>query len=110
MSILITNIKELVQIETEPVLMVNGKDMSRLETIQDAFLFIKNGKIERFGKMPELQKNQLLNEKKNFSIQFFFASLSFDGLSITEHSAGVNDRATNADIMTDTAMVIANCW
>jgi hypothetical protein len=26
------------------------------------------------------------------------------------HNAGVNDKATKAEIITDTAMVMANCW
>src|SRR5258708_3944650 len=56
-----------------------------------------------------LPKN-LLKEAKNFSNIFFFASGSFGCLSKREHKAGVRDKATNADIITDTAIVIANCW
>ena len=36
--------------------------------------------------------------------------ITFNGRIIKVHNAGVNDNATNAEIKTDTAMVIANCW
>ncbi len=48
-------------------------------------------------------KNELNQRKmKNFSLSFF-------GLSISAHIAGVRVSATNPEITTDVAMVIANC-
>ena len=43
MNILIKNIKSLVQVEQMPVKWVAGKNMSKLSTIEDAWLYIKNG-------------------------------------------------------------------
>src|SRR5436190_16620017 len=51
-----------------------------------------------------------LNAAKNFSKKFLFAAGSFEGFSINVHKAGVSDNATNADITTEAAMVMANCW
>lgn len=53
-DILITNIKELVQVEHEPKKWVAGTDMDHLETVTNAFLFISKGLIASFGKMDEL--------------------------------------------------------
>lgn len=53
-SILIKNIKELVQIEHQPKKWVAGMDMGNIETIKDAFLFISDGLIAAFGKMEAL--------------------------------------------------------
>lgn len=54
MSILIKNIKELVQLEHEPRKWVAGADMAKLETIRDAYLLIKDDIIADFGAMNEL--------------------------------------------------------
>jgi imidazolonepropionase len=59
MSILITNIKKLVQVETKLVHFRAGKQMSELNNIENAFLFIKNGKIADFGKMTNLEPQTL---------------------------------------------------
>ena len=48
MSILIKNIKKLVQVEQKPQLKVCGKDMAKVGVIENAFLFIKDNKIEEF--------------------------------------------------------------
>jgi imidazolonepropionase len=58
MSILITNIKKLVA-EEKPVLKKCGKEMSHLPVIDDAFLFIKDGRIEKYGRMDVLKANIL---------------------------------------------------
>src|ERR1700761_4800779 len=55
------------------------------------------------------RSNQPLNAAKALSSQFFFLCSSC-GFSISVHNAGVNDNATNADINTDIAIVMANCW
>ncbi len=58
MKILIKNIKDLVQVEENPKLLVKGKEMANLTTIQDAFLLIDGKYIEDFGKMSELDYAQ----------------------------------------------------
>ncbi|MFA5475747.1 MAG: imidazolonepropionase [Bacteroidales bacterium] len=61
MNILIKNIKTLVQIDNSLRSKASGKEMSELETIDDAFIYLSDGKIDKFGKMidllqlPELQ-------------------------------------------------------
>jgi imidazolonepropionase len=54
MPILIKNIRELVQVEDQPRQWVAGKEMSKLETISDAYLIIEEDKIASFGKMKDL--------------------------------------------------------
>jgi imidazolonepropionase len=52
MSILVFNIKELVQVEESPQPMVAGAAMSKLQTIQNAWLLIEGDRIRDFGAMP----------------------------------------------------------
>lgn len=47
--LLITNIKKLAGIETDNLLFKAGKAMSELQTIDNAFLLIEDGKIKSFG-------------------------------------------------------------
>ncbi len=54
MGLLIRNIKVLIQVEEEPKLRVCGKDMSVINTITDAYLYIEGGKISDFGKMIDI--------------------------------------------------------
>ena len=55
MRTLITNIKELVQVEAgQPVARRQGKEMAQLQTIKDAYLLIEDDKIKAFGPMAEL--------------------------------------------------------
>ncbi|MEI6748943.1 MAG: imidazolonepropionase [Bacteroidales bacterium] len=54
MKILIRNIKELVQVEYQPVLMRSGKEMATLYSVKNAFLMIDKGKIVDFGSMDDL--------------------------------------------------------
>ncbi|SDB93258.1 imidazolonepropionase [Williamwhitmania taraxaci] len=58
MRLLIFNIKKLVQVEEEPRLLVAGKDMATLNTIDNAYLIIKGDVIEDFGPMERLEKPQ----------------------------------------------------
>jgi hypothetical protein len=54
MKILIKNIKELILAETDKkktCLKVCGAEMSKLNTIRNAYLFIDGSKIFDFGKM-----------------------------------------------------------
>ncbi len=54
MGLLISNIKGLVQTEDFPRPKVSGKEMSKLDTIPEAFLFAENGLIASFGPMAEI--------------------------------------------------------
>lgn len=56
MSILIINIKKLVQVEENPRIWVAGAEMSKLGTIDNAYLYINKGIIESFGKMSEISQ------------------------------------------------------
>lgn len=51
MTLLINNIKSLIQVEDHPRKWVAGKDMSRLNTLENSWLLINNGVIKDFGKM-----------------------------------------------------------
>lgn len=55
MKILLQNIKELVQVEENPVSFKAGTDMSKVSTIKNAFLIIRDEIIEDFGEMSQLQ-------------------------------------------------------
>ena len=57
--ILIKNIKKLVQVEDAPVKKVAGKNMAKINSIDNAFLFIKGEKIADFGKMSECPENYI---------------------------------------------------
>jgi imidazolonepropionase len=55
MKILLQNIKELVQVEDDPVLFKAGADMSKVVTVKNAFLIIRDEVIEEFGEMHQLK-------------------------------------------------------
>lgn len=59
MEVLVTNIKQLVQVETSPQRWVAGREMSSLPMLSDAYLFVTDGKIAGFGKMTELNREKL---------------------------------------------------
>jgi imidazolonepropionase len=65
MSILIINIKELVQTEEKPVLKVCGKAMSELKTIKNAWLVIEGDRIRDFGRMEELPSKYKVQSTKD---------------------------------------------
>jgi len=52
---LIQNIKSLLQVEEIPKTCVAGKEMANLKTIEDAFLYMKDGRIIDFGPNHELK-------------------------------------------------------
>ena len=58
MTTLFKNIKELIQVRTEPISFVSGKEMNTLPTIKNAFLVIKNGLISNYGSMQDCPKNE----------------------------------------------------
>ncbi|HPI86733.1 MAG TPA: imidazolonepropionase [Bacteroidales bacterium] len=54
MQILVKNIRELVQVEVDPVKLKAGREMTGLNTIRNAYLVISNGRIDSFGPMEGL--------------------------------------------------------
>jgi len=65
MAVLVKNIRQLVQVETMPALLKSGKEMQKLNTIEDAYLLVVGDKIEDFGQMSEFssQKLEKIKEK-----------------------------------------------
>jgi imidazolonepropionase len=63
MSILVKNIKQLVQVERKPVQWKAGKEMSVLESIFNAYLVIEDGIISAFGRMEDI--HLILGENSN---------------------------------------------
>ncbi len=55
MKILLENIKELIQVEETPVMFKAGVEMSKVSTIKNAFLIIRDEVIEAFGEMHKLK-------------------------------------------------------
>lgn len=55
MKLLLENIKELVQVEDEPVTFKSGRQMAEMKTIKDAFLIIRDELIQDFGPMSKLK-------------------------------------------------------
>jgi imidazolonepropionase len=59
MRILFKNIKELVQIRSEFILFVSGKEMKELPTIKNAYLLVENDRIANFGSMDACPLTQV---------------------------------------------------
>jgi imidazolonepropionase len=57
-GLLIENIKCLVQTEELPRLKICGAEMSEISSVNDAYLYIKDGLIAEFGKMKELENSK----------------------------------------------------
>ncbi len=74
MSILIRNIKKLVQVEESPRTFVAGKDMAKLNSISEAWLSIESGRIAAFGKMSELDNALTPDEVIDASGKMVFPS------------------------------------
>jgi imidazolonepropionase len=53
MNILIKNIKSLIQVEETPIKWLAGKDMSFLNTLDNGWLLISDGRIKDFGVMDD---------------------------------------------------------
>ena len=53
MKTVVKNISELIQTESSPRKWVRGKEMSKLNTIKEAFLEYEDGIITSFGNMEE---------------------------------------------------------
>jgi imidazolonepropionase len=55
MKLLLQNIKELVQVEENPVSCRSGENMAEVKTIKNAFLIIRDELIQDFGPMVQLK-------------------------------------------------------
>ncbi len=64
MTKIFINIKELVQVRTEPVSYVSGEEMKVLPTLKNAYLLVKDGLIADFGSMdsyPEISGAKVID-------------------------------------------------
>ena len=66
MSILITNIKVLGGITDNNLLLKSGKEMAEFSTLENAYLYIEEGKIKSFGTMKELDSSKFNFQVSNF--------------------------------------------
>ncbi|MDR1414979.1 MAG: imidazolonepropionase [Odoribacteraceae bacterium] len=62
MKTIVTNIKQLVQVEKTPRRWAAGEEMANVETIEDAYLLVENGRVAAFGAMQEFNEETLGNE------------------------------------------------
>ncbi|WP_338764422.1 imidazolonepropionase [Bernardetia sp. ABR2-2B] len=79
-STLFLNIKSLVQVEKQRQKTPSfraGKQMQELPSIENAFLFVENGKIKEFGKMQEMNDEQKAFWLDNTEIEKIDASGKF---------------------------------
>jgi imidazolonepropionase len=67
-GILIKNIKCLIQTEDVTKIKVCGKEMSGLNVINEAFLYIRDGLITDFGKMKDLKSGKILTQNPGIQI------------------------------------------
>lgn len=72
MNLLIENIKQLVHTEEKPVKWAKGKEMSKVNLLDDAWLWIVGDRIVDFGPMDSLNKADLLKGKSD--VQFLDAT------------------------------------
>jgi imidazolonepropionase len=63
--ILLKNIKELIQVEQSPRLMISGKEMADLSTIKNAWLLIDGDRIIDFGPMEDNYELKIKNYEKS---------------------------------------------
>lgn len=64
MTLLLTNIKELLQVREQNILKVSGSEMKELPTIKNAWLLIKDDKILDYGSMesiPEINADETID-------------------------------------------------
>jgi imidazolonepropionase len=74
MKTLIKNIKSLVNTEDQPRKWVAGEEMSKLDTIDNAYLIISGDKIEDFGKMENLDGSNDVDQTVDASGKMVFPS------------------------------------
>ena len=68
MKTLISNIKELVNVDESGRLLAKGNEMSKLQTIKDAYLIIDGDKIHSYGKMSDLKADWDEDDEKSVEI------------------------------------------
>lgn len=68
MRTILKNIKELLQVEEKPKLKICGKDMAKIDSVKNAFLFIKDGFIEDFGEMKFFNEKEKTFKNKETTI------------------------------------------
>lgn len=77
-DILITHIKELVQVRDQPTLLLKGQRMNELPSLKNAFLIIDNGLIHSYGLMDQLSSTitarQVINASGRFVLPSFVDS------------------------------------
>ncbi|MGA8854493.1 MAG: imidazolonepropionase [Christiangramia sp.] len=64
MTLLLTNIKELLQVREQNILKVSGSEMKELPTIKNAWLLVEDDKIADFGSMdsiPEMNADKTID-------------------------------------------------
>lgn len=73
MSLLIKNIKTLIQTYQQSVDRLCGKEMNNMPSIDDAFVYIENDKIKSFGKMDDLnlQANDTIDASNKMVLPAF---------------------------------------
>jgi len=64
MSILVKNIKELIQVEETPRLKVSGKEMAKLNTIKNSWLYLDGDRIIDFGTAEEIYELRIANYER----------------------------------------------
>ncbi len=67
-GLLIKNIRSLIQTEDVIKLKVCGDEMSEINTITDAYLFISDGLISDFGSMKDFKTSKVLSENPGIDI------------------------------------------
>ncbi|MBP6303374.1 MAG: imidazolonepropionase [Bacteroidia bacterium] len=61
MNLLIKNIKQLIGVDEHKLLRRAGKEMKEMHVIENAFLYIENGKISSFGSMKNFDAIAVVN-------------------------------------------------
>jgi len=74
MNILIKNIKSLVNVADQPDQWVAGEAMSHLDTLDDAWLLIEDGKIKDYGRMDNLKEKDFPGQTLDASDRMVFPS------------------------------------
>lgn len=77
-DILITHIKELVQVREQPTILLKGKQMNNLPSLANAYLIIDNGLIHSYGLMDQLSSTihaqHVINASERFVLPSFVDS------------------------------------
>lgn len=74
MKILIRNIKELIQTETQSREKVCGGEMAQLPTLKDAYLYMEDGLIQEFGKMEDFTASDVFKRATQSDVTVLDAS------------------------------------